>query len=101
MTHPLLMAAEAVPASTFAGIITATAAVFTALALVLTAIGGLMRSRKVEAKVDEGNRQGAETHKLVNQRFTDLSNYVIALQKQIVAGGGTPTEDQSKGLERE
>jgi uncharacterized membrane protein YhiD involved in acid resistance len=83
--------------SSLAGIVTACGTLFTALALVITAVTGLMRSRKVEQKVDAGNAQGVETHKLVNQRFTDLEKYVIALQRQIRADGGTPVEDQSKG----
>ncbi len=97
----LLLAVDGTPSSTMAGIITAIAAVFTAIGLVITAIGILLRSLKVERKVDEGNAQGKETHKLVNQRFTDMENYVIALQRQIVASGGTPTEDQSKGREQQ
>lgn len=87
--------------STMAGIVTA----FGVLALLMTAIAGLITalaarrtSQRVEVKVDAGNKQGAETHKLVNQRFTDMENWNIALQKHIVSLGGTVPDDQSKGI---
>lgn len=86
--------------STAAGVVTA----FGVLALLMTAIGGLITafaarrtSKRVEQKVEIGNVQGAETHKLVNQRFTDMENWNIALQRTIVSLGGTVPEDQSKG----
>jgi len=64
--------------STLAGVITAIGTVFTALGLLVTAISGLIRSRKVEAKVDV-------VHKIVNQQRTDMQNYnralINALQK--------------------
>lgn len=86
--------------STLAGIVTA----FGVLALLITAVAGLITamaarrtSRRVEAKVDVGNRQGAETHSLVNQKFTDLENWNVALQKTILSLGGVVPDDQSKG----
>lgn len=86
--------------STLAGIVTA----FGVVALLMTAVAGLITamaarrtSKRVEIKIDVGNKQGAETHKLVNQRFTDMENWNIALQKTIVSLGGTVPDDQSKG----
>jgi len=61
-----------VPASTLAGVITACGTMFTAVALIITAVAGLVRSRKVEAKVDD-------VHKIVNQQRTDMQNYNRAL----------------------
>jgi hypothetical protein len=86
--------------STTAGVVTAfgvLALLMTSLAALITAFATRRTSKRVEDKVDHGNAQGFETHKLVNQRFTDLENYVLALQRQIRATGQEPTEDQSKG----
>lgn len=82
------LAAETAPASTLAGIIAAFAGVFTSLALVITAIGALKRSHKVEAKVDQ-------VHVIVNQSRTDMLRYQRALVKALVAHGITVPEDQS------
>ncbi len=69
--------------STLAGIITAAASAFTAIALVITAIAGLVRSRKVEAKVDQVQATGEENHKMLNQRYTDMVNYQRALVRAL------------------
>jgi hypothetical protein len=86
--------------STTAGVITA----FGVLALLMTAMAGLITafaarrtSKRVEVKVDLGNEQGRVTHELVNQRFTDMENWNIALQQTILDLGGTVPKDQSKG----
>lgn len=71
-------------------LMTAIAALITSLATRRTSIATQKSQARVEVKVDE-------THKLVNQRFTDLTNYVIALQDQIRESGGVPAKDQSKG----
>ena len=88
------------PQSTLAGIVTASGVIgllLTGFAALITALATRRTSLRTEAKVDQGNAQGAETHKIMNQKFTDLQNYVMALQRQITAGGDTPVEDQSKG----
>ncbi len=74
--------------STLAGSISAVAAVFTAIALVITAVAGLIRSRKVEAKVDA-------VHTIVNQQHTDLVNYQRALVRALEAQGVPVPIDQS------
>lgn len=76
------------PDSTLAGVITAIASAFTAIALVITAVGGLQRSRKVEAKVDT-------VHKIVNQQRTDAQNYQRALIAALRKAHVDVPEDQS------
>jgi hypothetical protein len=62
----------------------------TAVSIAVVAILGYLRSRTTEKKLDH-------VTVVVNQRFTDLENYVVALRKQIIADGGSPIDDQSKG----
>jgi hypothetical protein len=81
------------PQSTLAGVITASATVLTALALVITAIAGLIRSRRVEAKVDQ-------VHIIVNQQRTDALNYQRALIAALSKAGVDVPADQSVDPER-
>jgi Na+-transporting NADH:ubiquinone oxidoreductase subunit NqrF len=76
------------PQSTLAGVITAAAAVFTSLALVITAIGGLLAARRVGRKVDE-------VHVIVNQQRTDTMNYQRALIAALERHGVEVPADQS------
>jgi Na+-transporting NADH:ubiquinone oxidoreductase subunit NqrF len=76
------------PASTLAGIITATGTVFTAVALVITAVAGLIRAKRVEGKVDT-------VHLIVNQQHTDSMNYQRALVGALRKAGIDVPEDQS------
>jgi hypothetical protein len=62
-------AVEGRPTASLPGIITASAAVFTALALVITAITGLIRSLRVESKVDGvGQRVDTVQSTITDQR---------------------------------
>lgn len=78
--------------STFAGIITAVATVITALGGLILAfaviIPILRRTKAVEDKIDG-------VHKIVNQQQTDLRNYIRALQRSIKDQGGSIPIDQS------
>jgi hypothetical protein len=76
------------PDSSMAGVITASASAFTAIALVITAVTGLIRSYKVEGKVDK-------VHKIVNQERTDRMNYQRALIRALEDKGVTVPVDQS------
>lgn len=75
-------------ASSLAGVITATGTVFTALAVLLTAIAGLVRSRRIEHKVDD-------VHTMVNQQRTDAQNYQRALILALTKAGVDVPADQS------
>jgi hypothetical protein len=77
-----------VPASTLAGVITASAAVFTSLALVITAVAGLIAARRVGQKVDA-------VHVIVNQQRTDAMNYQRALIAALLKHGIEVPADQS------
>jgi len=76
------------PDSTLAGVITASASAFTALALIITAIAGLLAARRADRKIDT-------VHKLVNQQHTDLKNYQRALVRALESAGVTVPVDQS------
>jgi hypothetical protein len=80
------------PQSTLAGIITACAAVFTALGGLILAVGVLIpilrNTRAVSAKVDE-------VHVIVNQQRTDGQRYAIALVSALRAHGIDVPVDQS------
>ena len=76
------------PASTLAGVITATGTAFTAIALTITAITGLIRSRRVERKVDS-------VHIIVNQQRTDMQRYIRALTAVLKENDITVPVDQS------
>lgn len=74
--------------STTAGVVTA----FATAALLMTAIAGLITafaarrtSRRVEAKVETGNKQIAEVHVIVNQQRTDMQTVIINQQRQLMA----------------
>lgn len=64
------------------------AGVFTAVALAITAIVGLIRSRKIEKKVDD-------VHTIVNQQKTDMQRYIRALTTTLNAHGIEIPVDQS------
>jgi hypothetical protein len=80
------------PQSTLAGIITASAAVFTALGGLILAIGVLIpilrATRATGAKVDL-------VHVIVNQQRTDSQRYAIALVSALRAHGIDIPVDQS------
>lgn len=76
------------PGSTVAGVITAVGTMFTAVALVITAIAALIRSRRVENKVDN-------IHVIVNQQRTDAANYNRALIAALNQAGVAVPADQS------
>jgi hypothetical protein len=65
------------------------------VALIITAMAGLIRSRKVEAKVDQVQRTGEENHQMLNQRYTDMVNYQRALIRALEAKGVDVPIDQS------
>ena len=74
--------------STLAGVITAIGTVFTALALIITAVTGLIRSRRTQEKIDE-------VHTIVNQQRTDMQRYIRAQSAVLVAHGIELPIDQS------
>jgi phosphoserine phosphatase len=74
--------------STLAGVITAIAATFTAISLVISAIAGLMAARRVGRKVDA-------VHVIVNQQQTDMRNYQRALINALEEQGIKVPVDQS------
>lgn len=77
------------PPSTFAGIITAIASLFTAVSLVIGALIAWKKATHVESKVDE-------VHKIVNQQRTDAQNYQRALIRALEANGVDVPKDQSE-----
>lgn len=83
------------PASTAAGIITASAAVFTSLALVITAIAGLVAARRVGVKVAAVEVKVDGVHTIVNQQRTDAMNYQRALISALNKHGIEVPADQS------
>lgn len=78
--------------SSTAGIITASSALFIAVAGAITALTTLIpllrRSKSTEAKVDE-------VHTIVNQQRTDMQNYNAALVRALSAAGIEVPVDQS------
>lgn len=78
--------------SSVAGIITASASVFTAIALVITALVTLL-------PILRGTRQNAvaigEVHTLVNQQMTDAKRYNERLMEVLVAHGIPVPRDSS------
>lgn len=80
------------PDSTLAGIITASASVFTAVSLVISALTvflPILRGTR-ENKVAIG-----EVHTIVNQQRTDMQRYQRALIKVLEAHGIDVPDDQS------
>jgi hypothetical protein len=75
-------------ATTIVGVITAFGTLFTAVSLIIAAIGGLKRSQIVERKVDE-------VHIIVNQQRTDLQRYQVALISALQKAGVEIPIDQS------
>lgn len=71
-----------------AQVITAVGTLATAIALVITAIGGFLAARRVGRKVDQ-------VHVIVNQQHTDLTNYQAALIRALEAKGIEVPVDQS------
>lgn len=84
--------------STFAGIITATASVITALALLFAALPALI---KVLRRTKETREAIAEVHVIVNQQRTDLTNYQAALIRALKAASVEVPLDQSAGVDSE
>jgi hypothetical protein len=82
-------------ASSLAGVITAIGACLTAIALVINAITARRRDLRIERKVDEAVKVGAETHTIVNQERTDRMNYQRALIRALEAKGIAVPVDQS------
>lgn len=80
--------------SSLAGVITACSTVLTALGLVITALAGLIRSRRVEHKVDD-------VHKIVNQQRTDAANYQRALIRALEQADVAVPTDQSVDTSRD
>jgi hypothetical protein len=78
--------------SSLAGIITASASVFTALALLVTAIGvlipNLRATRRAVAQVDQ-------VHTIVNQQRTDMQRFIRAQSALLRKHGIEPPIDQS------
>ena len=75
-------------ASSQAGIISAAgiiALLMTAVAGLITAFAARRTSRRVEVKVDNGNKQIAEVHVIVNQQRTDMQTVIINQQRQLMA----------------
>jgi hypothetical protein len=82
-------------ATTLVSIISAVAAVFTAIGLVITAIAGLRRSQLTERKIDRADSKIAEVHVIVNQQRTDAMNYQRALIAALAKAGVEVPADQS------
>jgi hypothetical protein len=78
-----------VPTSSLAGIITAVASM-------ITALGGLVLAFTVLIPL---LRTARSTHKIVNQQHTDLVNYKRALVRALEAAGITVPIDQSVGAD--
>lgn len=75
----LAAAGEGRPEPSWAGIITASAAVFTALALVVTAVTGLIRSLRVEGKVDGVGHQVTDVQGTLSDNKEAGAAYVASL----------------------
>jgi len=80
------------PDSTLAGIITASASVFTALALLVTAIGVLIPNLRETRKAVKATE---EVHIMVNQQRTDILRYQAALVSALQKAGIDVPADQS------
>jgi hypothetical protein len=83
----ILLAADA-PQPSWAGVVTAFTGGATALIVLFTALIGLRRSRRVEAKVDD-------VHIIVNQQRTDMQRWIRVLERTVNEGGLTMPIDQS------
>jgi predicted MarR family transcription regulator len=68
----------------------AIANILTPLSVIIVAVLAYLRSKNTQKKLEH-------ITVVVNQRYTDLENYVIALKKDIVASGRKVPDDQSKG----
>ena len=68
----------------------AIANILTPLSVIVVAVLAYLRSKNTQKKLEH-------ITVVVNQRYTDLENYVIALKKDIVASGREVPDDQSKG----
>jgi hypothetical protein len=64
--------------------------IITPISLVVVAWLAYLRSKVTQKKLEH-------ITVVVNQRYTDLENYVIALKKDIEASGRKVPDDQSKG----
>jgi len=64
--------------------------ILTPLSVIIVAVLAYLRSKNTQKKLEH-------ITVVVNQRYTDLENYVIALKKDIVASGREVPDDQSKG----
>lgn len=86
--------------STFAGIVTAVATMFTALGGMILAVSVLLpilrSTRQTQRLAKETADQVKVVHTIVNQRFTDQDRYIIALTQQIIGLGAIPNVDQSR-----
>jgi hypothetical protein len=95
---PTFLLVEAVaPQPSWAGVLGAFASVLTAVALIIGGMATYRKAGRVEKKVDHASEQIGEVHVIVNQRFTDLENYVQALIRRLEVAGIDVPEDQSKG----
>jgi hypothetical protein len=79
MLMSMVSAAEGRPEPSWAGIITACAAVFTALALVVTAVTGLIRSLRVEGKVEGVGHQVTDVQGTLSDNREAGAAYVASL----------------------
>ena len=75
-------------ASSVAGVITAIGTAFTAIALVITAVTGLIRSKRTQEKI-------ADVHTIVNQQRTDMQRYIRAQSAVLTSHGIDLPVDQS------
>jgi len=69
------------------------AGTITAVATLVTAIGGLLLALKV---IMPSKRQVEEVHKIVNQQRTDMRRYITVLERAVTEGGLDMPEDQSR-----
>lgn len=74
------------------------AGLVTAVATVITAVGGLILAVSVLIPILRGVR---EVHTIVNQQRTDLVRFQAALVRQLKAAGIEPVIDQSLPIEPE
>lgn len=77
---------------TWFGLITAACTMVIALASLVI----MIVSRRTKKTVDATHQQAIVIHQLVNQRFTDMERYQVALLKTLRAAGIEIPDDQSK-----
>lgn len=84
---------------TWFGLITAACTMLIALTSLAVMVVARRTKKTVEATADTANKTHQQTiviHQLVNQRFTDMERYQVALLNTLRAAGIEAPDDQSK-----